>query len=376
MTHGSRAAEGGSRASALRLVFWETTVACNLECVHCRRLEVAKELAKNDLTHEEGLRLIGQIAEVGRPIVVFSGGEPLMRPDLFELAGHARNQGLRIALASNGTMINPALAAKIAATGFERVSVSLDGACSQTHDEFRRQVGSFDLANSALRMLRAAGVATQLNCTIARHNQHELAAVLRLGEALGAEAVHYFLLVPVGCGEQIADNQMLSGHEIEERLGELQEMSAATQLEIKATCAPHYYRIVRQKAVEARREGHPPTPAGHGHHAMTKGCLAGTAVCFVSHQGNVFPCGYLPVSAGNVRTDSFVEIWNNSEVFTKLRNTSLLTGKCGGCEYRNVCGGCRARAFYQYGDYLEEEPFCIYEPKAASIQDSGLTTKD
>jgi len=346
----------------LRLVFWETTVACNLECVHCRRLEVAKELAKSDLTHEEGRRLIEQIAEAGSPILVFSGGEPLMRPDLFDLAAHARNKGLRIALASNGTMVNPALAARVASAGFERVSVSLDGACAQTHDEFRRQIGSFDLANNALRMLKAAGVSTQLNCTIARHNQHELTAVLRLGEALGADAVHYFLLVPVGCGEQIADDQMLSAREIEARLDELHELAQRTSLEIKATCAPHYYRIVRQKAAQARREGGPPPPVRHGRHPMTKGCLAGTAVCFVSHQGNVFPCGYLPVSAGNVRTESFADIWNNSDVFRKLRDVALRTGKWGACEYRNVCGGCRARAFYQYGDFLDEEPFCAYEP--------------
>lgn len=364
MTHESHGHNGKPAANVLRLVFWETTVACNLECTHCRRLEVAKELARSDLTHEDGLRLIDQIAEVGSPILVFSGGEPLMRPDLFDLAAHARDRALRIALASNGTMINPALAQRIAETGFERVSVSLDGACSQTHDEFRRQIGSFNLANNAMRLLKAAGVATQLNCTIARHNQHELAAVLRLGESLGAEAVHYFLLVPVGCGEQIADDQMLSAREIETRLSELHKLATDTELEIKATCAPHYYRIVRQKAVEARREGRAPSPATRGgHHPMTKGCLAGTAVCFVSHQGNVFPCGYLPVSAGNVRTESFADIWNNSEIFTRLRDTGLLTGKCGACEYRNVCGGCRARAFYQYGDYLDEEPFCAYEPK-------------
>jgi heme b synthase len=363
MTHASHGRDSKPNPNTLRLVFWETTVACNLECVHCRRLEVAAELARNDLTHEEGLRLIDQIAEVGSPILVFSGGEPLMRPDVFELAAHARSRGLRIALASNGTMVNRALAQRISEAAFERVSVSLDGACAQTHDAFRRQIGSFDLANNALRLLKAAGVATQLNCTIARHNQHELADVLRLGESLGADAVHYFLLVPVGCGEQIADDQMLSANEIETRLSELQEMAQQTELEIKATCAPHYYRIVRQKGVQSRREGRPQADARRGgHHPMTKGCLAGTAVCFVSHQGRVFPCGYLPVSAGNVRTDSFADIWHNSELFAKLRDTSLLTGKCGACEYRNVCGGCRARAFYQYGDYLDEEPFCAYEP--------------
>jgi len=354
MTHG----DGLPGRHTLRLVFWETTVGCNLECVHCRRLEVAKELAKSDLTTAEGLRLIDQIAAVGKPILVFSGGEPLMRPDIFELAAYARGRGLNIALASNGTMIDAPLASRIAAAGFHRVSVSLDGACAETHDRFRRQPGSFDAAVAALRALKAAGVATQLNCTIARHDQHELADVLRLGESLGADAVHYFLLVPVGCGEQIAAHQMLSAEEIEARLNELHDLARGTTIEIKATCAPHYYRIVRQRPTT-------PSPDAGGeprHHPMSKGCLAGTAVCFVSHQGDVFPCGYLPVSAGNVRREPFAQIWASSEVFARLRDTSLLTGKCGACEFRNVCGGCRARAFYQYGDYLDEEPFCAYEP--------------
>lgn len=347
----------------LRLVFWETTVGCNLECVHCRRLEVSSELARSDMTTQEGRRLIDQIAEVGRPILVFSGGEPLMRPDLFELAAHAKAYDLPIALASNGTLIGPALAARIASTGFHRVSVSLDGADAETHDRFRRQEGSFDAATAALRSLRAAGVATQINCTIARHNEDQLAAVLRLGESLGVTAVHYFLLVPVGCGEQIADDQMLSARQIEARLVELYELARDTSLEIKATCAPHYYRIARQQDARRGRAEPSETKAPGPRHRATKGCLAGSAVCFVSHQGEVFPCGYLPVSAGSVRRQSFADIWRSGRVFLELRRPDLLGGKCGACEFRTVCSGCRARAFYQYGDYLEEEPYCAYEPR-------------
>jgi radical SAM protein with 4Fe4S-binding SPASM domain len=362
---------------ALRLVFWETTPACNLECVHCRRLEVAHELAKNDLTTAEGKALLDDIASTGRPIVVFSGGEPLMRPDLFELAAHAKARGLPTALATNGTLIDDAMACRIADAGFHRVSVSLDGARPETHDRFRQQPGSFDRAVRALERLRDVGVATQLNCTIARHNQQELGEVLALAGRVGAVAAHYFLLVPVGCGEEIADEQMLSAEEVEVRLTELYALSESTDIEIKATCAPHYYRIVRQKVAERRSDGGPGAGgtdrggrrrgAAHpGHHRMTKGCLAGTAVCFVSHEGDVFPCGYLPVAAGNVRREAFSEIWRSSEVFARLREPDLLTGKCGACEFRKVCSGCRARAFYQYGDFLGEEPLCAYEPKRRS----------
>lgn len=373
----------------LRLLFWETTAGCNLECVHCRRLEVSHELMKNDLTTAEGKTLIDQVASVGRPVLVFSGGEPLMRPDIFELAGYAKSQGLLIALATNGTMIDQPLASRIAACGFDRVSTSLDGADAMTHDRFRGLDGSFDRTMQALSFLRAAGVATQINCTIAKHNKDQVEAVLRLAEHVGAVAAHYFLLVPVGCGEQIADDQMLNTEEVEERLSLISRLEQSTTLQIKPTCAPHYYRIIRQHAKagerampsnsQSRPAGHPGGHPGAGHsgtghpgsghpgggslHSITKGCLAGTAVCFVSHEGEVFPCGYLPVSVGNVRQQHFADIWRDSTVFNEFRNPSLLTGKCGPCEYKMVCSGCRARAYYQYGDYLAEEPYCAYEPK-------------
>lgn len=354
-----------SEGPPLRLVFWETTAGCNLACVHCRRLEVSTELTKNDLTTAEGCQLIEQIAQVGRPVLVFSGGEPLMRPDLFELANHAKYHDLLIALATNGTMIDQPLAKRIADTGFDRVSISLDGADAQTHDRFRGLKGSYDQARRALELLNEAGVPTQVNCTIAQHNKNQIDQLIELGEGLGAVAVHYFLLVPVGCGQEIAEDQMLSSEEVEERLGRLYELEQKTELQIKATCAPHYYRILKQRG--GRPKERHPTPTGHpAHgslHSTTRGCLAGTAVCFVSHQGEVFPCGYLPIEAGNVRLQSFAEIWKDNNIFNALRKPQELIGKCGRCEYKMVCGGCRARAFYEFGDYLAEEPYCAYEPK-------------
>jgi len=358
---------GGHAHPALRLVFWETTAGCNLQCVHCRRLEVSQELMASDLSTVQGWSLIDQIAVVGRPVLVFSGGEPLMRPDIFDLARHAKDHSLLTALATNGTMIDQALAGKIAQAGFDRVSVSLDGADARTHDEFRGLRGSFDQAVRALRLLKTAGVATQINCTIARHNQEQIGQVLALGQQVGATAVHYFLLVPVGCGEQIADKQMLDAFEVERRLLKIYDLEHSTDLQVKATCAPHYYRILRQE--NQRRGLSAPASGGQdpGHpggdpalHSITKGCLAGTAVCFVSHDGKVFPCGYLPVEAGDVRRQSFGEIWLNSPVFAELRDPAKLTGKCGQCPFKLVCGGCRARALYLSGVYRAEEPYCAF----------------
>jgi len=335
----------------LRLVFWETTAGCNLECKHCRRLEVSHKI------------LIEQIAETGRPVLIFSGGEPLIRPDIFELADYAKQKGLLIALATNGTLIDTTMARKIAFTGFDRVSVSLDGADAQTHDQMRGLPGSFEKSIRGLKLLHAAKVPTQLNCTIARHNKNQIERMIQLGRQLGVTAVHYFLLVPVGCGEQIAEEQMLNAEEVEQQLERIYELEQQTDLQIKATCAPHYYRILRQKGKTRSSKQNADTDRHKAAlHSITKGCLAGTAVCFVSHQGQVFPCGYLPLEAGNIHHQHFGDIWKQSPVFQDLRDPHKLMGKCGRCEFKMVCGGCRARAFYQFGNYLAEEPFCLYEP--------------
>lgn len=381
--------QSGKAAPPLRLLFWETTAGCNLECVHCRRLDVSHELMKTDMSTAEGKTLIDQVASVGRPVLVFSGGEPLMRPDIFELAEYAKNKDLLIALATNGTLVDEPMARRIAQAGFDRVSCSLDGADAETHDKFRGLAGSFDQTMRGLANLRAAGVPTQINCTIAKHNKDQIEAVLRLAEKVGAVAAHYFLLVPVGCGEEIAEDQMLDTQEVEDRLRWIERLERTTELQIKPTCAPHYYRIIRQQAKAEGRSiptrvgqagghpgGHPGGATGHPHaagggpgagesgslHSITKGCLAGTAVCFVSHEGDVFPCGYLPVAAGNVRKQDFADIWRDSGIFNQFRDPGSLTGKCGRCEYKMVCSGCRARAFYEYGDFLAEEPYCAFEP--------------
>jgi len=407
-----------------RLVFWEVTKGCNLRCIHCRA--TATELSSpTDLATRAALNIIDQIAAAANPILVLSGGEPLYRSDIFQLARYATDKGLRVALATNGTLVTKDVARMIVDAGVRRVSISLDGADAATHDAFRGIPGAFDAAVQGLRNLKALGMSTQINMTIARHNAHQLPKVLELARSLGADALHTFLLVPVGCGVDIAAEQMVPPEEYERMLNWFYDQSLAGGIELKATCAPHYFRVARQRRAadrraaeqlariapapapaafsdkpETRAAAHPSTigptemtmpgstgielkpqgvgrpvghPGGHpgGHpsdlSAMTKGCLAGTGVCFISHEGEVYPCGYLPVIAGDLRKQTFADIWENSQVFHELRDTSHLKGKCGCCEFRNVCMGCRARAYAATGDFMDEEPFCVYEPRTKSL---------
>jgi MoaA/NifB/PqqE/SkfB family radical SAM enzyme len=296
--------------SALRLVFWETTKACNLSCRHCRAVP-RRTLGPTELDTRRALTLIDQIAEVAEPVLVLSGGEPLFRPDIFDIAAYGVETGFRMALATNGTLVTERVAAKIADTGFARVAISLDGAQAVTHDAFRNLPGSHSLAIRGIRNLRDEGVSVQINSTVARHNVAELPAMLDLALQLGADALHLFMLVPVGCGLQIADSDMLPADEYERVLRWFDERSQTCPIDLKATCAPHYYRIRAQRIEHERRQGNftssfiapgtrakaAPTVLGtgaghpHGQHlsAMTRGCSAGTSVCFVSNEGRDLP---------------------------------------------------------------------------------------
>ena len=382
-----------------RLVFWEVTKGCNLRCIHCRA--TATELSSSlDLPTTIALNIIKQVSQLSLPILVLSGGEPLFRADIFELARYARECGLRVALATNGTLVNKEVAREIVDAGVRRVSISLDGADAATHDAFRGIPGAFEGALAGLRNLKELGMSVQINMTIARHNAQQLPAVLEMVRRLGADALHTFLLVPVGCGVDIAAEQMVPADEYERILNWFYDRAQEGGIELKATCAPHYFRVARQRRAAERRAASlvPPISGGNGHaigptemtmpgstgiglhphaghpgaghpdgmQAVTKGCLAGTGVCFISHQGEVYPCGYLPVLAGNLNQQTFAEIWENAPVFEQLRDTGNLKGKCGYCEFRNICMGCRARAFAATGDYLDEEPFCVYQPRPAA----------
>ncbi|MBQ7609352.1 MAG: heme b synthase [Desulfovibrionaceae bacterium] len=342
-----------------RLIAWEVTRSCNLACKHCRA-EAHPEPYPGELSHEEALALIKTFPQVGKPIIIFTGGEPTMRSDLYELIRAAHAEGLTCACAPNGTRVSPEVARMLKESGVERCSVSLDGPDAASHDAFRGQVGAFEGALAGINNMKAAGLPFQVNTTVTKNNLGQLKAIFDLCTDLGAAAWHIFLLVPMGRAAGLTD-QVITASEYEDVLHWFYAFRKTTSMHLKATCAPHYYRIMRQ---EAKAEGLEVTRETFGLDALTRGCLGGTGFCFISHTGQVQPCGYLEIDCGQVREKPFPEIWRTSEVFLQFRSPKAYEGKCGVCEYHRFCGGCRARAFSMTGSYLGPEPLCTYTPKA------------
>jgi len=341
-----------------RLIAWELTNACNLACRHCRASAIQCP-GSDELSTDEAKRFVDEIAAF-KPILILTGGEPLLREDVYEIARYATDKGLRVVLGSNATLITPEVAEKLKNAGIKRVSVSIDGATRETHDEFRGEPGAFDAALGGIDILKNAGIGFQINTTITRRNIDEIPRIYDFAVDIGAAALHIFLLVPTGRGRDI-EYEEIPPEEYERVLNWFYDKQKEAKIQLKATCAPHYFRIVRQRGkLEGVRPVKSAKSYGHGFAAMTKGCLGGTGFCFVSRIGDVYPCGYLPALAGNIREQTFGEIWRTSKVFNDLRDTAKLKGKCGRCEFRAVCGGCRARAYAATGDYLEEEPYCVY----------------
>lgn len=341
----------------LRLVAWETTRRCNLACKHCRAL-AQNHPYENELNTKASFKLLEQIKEVGNPIIILTGGEPLLRDDIFDIAAYGTKLGLRMVMAPNGTLITRENAQKIKDSGIKRISVSLDGSTPETHDTFRGIKNAFEKSIQGIKIAKQAGIEFQINTVITKTNLDQIPKILELAENLGAVAHHIFLLVPTGRGKYIVDSEINAG-EYEETLNWFYDQRDKTSLQLKATCAPHYYRILRQRAKE---DGKKISFETHGLDAVTRGCLAGTGFCFISHVGRVQTCGFLDVDCGNITHQTFKDVWENSSVFNKLRDFNNLEGKCGICEYKRVCGGCRARAYEATGNYLAEEPLCSYQP--------------
>ncbi len=317
------------------IIAWEVTAACNLRCEYCRA-SATEEPDEDELSTEEALHFIDEVAPLS-PMIILSGGEPLLRPDIFQLAEYASCKGIRVALATNGILLSPLTVEKIARSSIRRVSISLDGVDPDTHDTSRGR-GTYERTLIGIENLRGQ-VPFQINMTITRRNFHQVEAMMDLAEDLGAVALHLFFLVPTGRGRE---EELITPGEEEELLRRVASETERRTMEIKVTCAPQYARI-----------------AGDGSKKMGSNCLAGTGFVFVSRKGDVCPCGYLPVVVGNVREKSFTDIWETSPVFKELRARDL-KGRCGECSYRRVCGGCRARAYAYTGDYLESDPLCPF----------------
>jgi heme b synthase len=341
----------------LRLVAWEVTRNCNLACVHCRASS-ERGPYPGELDTAKCIEILEQIKRVGEPIVILTGGEPLLRKDIFDLAEWGTQLGLRMVMATNGTLLTPHIIESMRASGIKRVSISVDGSDENQHDQFRKVPGAFKAAMEGIRLLREAGLEFQINTTVTRHNIRNIKDILDMATRLGAVAHHLFLLVPTGRAKEMI-NQEIDSLEYEKLLRWFYRMRDKVPLHLKATCAPHYYRILRQ---EAHAKGEKVNFETFGLDAVTRGCLGGTSFCFISHDGIVQPCGYLELNCGDLKNSSFESVWRDSDMFNQLRDFSAYKGKCGRCEYLRFCGGCRARAFEATGDFMSEEPLCAYQP--------------
>jgi len=351
------------------LAIWEVTQSCDLACKHCRA--AAQPIAHPDeLTTAEGKALIDQIAAMGVPIFVFTGGDPLKRKDVFELIRYAADKGVHVALTPSATpLLTREAIFKLKEAGLVRLGISLDGSTPEIHDAFRGLNGAWARTIQAIEWANEAAIPIQVHTTISRHNAHDLDNLCALFERLAIVMWNVFFLIPVGRGQL---DDLPSGEEFEQVFGKIYELSQRVNFQIKTTEAMHYRRYLLEHKLEERKMGH-----GHSHGAgeastetqtrtmswATRRVNDGKGFLFVSHVGNVYPSGFLPIHAGNVKETPLAEIYRNAPIFKSLRDSSKLEGKCGACEYKEICGGSRARAYAVTGDPLAPEPCCIYQPK-------------
>jgi len=329
------------------MIAWELTRACNLACHHCRAAAIDTP-PPDELSPEECLTLIDEIASFAQPTLILTGGEPLLRPDLFTIASRATERGLRVVAATNGTLLDATSARRLVEAGIRRISISIDGEDAASHDELRGVAGAFDGALRGIEAAKEAALPFQLNTTVTTQNAEELPEIMQLAIRLGAVAHHIFLLVPTGRAADYRGLELDAGR-YESVLNWLADQYESAGIEIRATCAPFFYRILRQRGIPTR----------------ARGCLAGQSFCFISHRGDVQPCGYFDVQCGNVRERSLREIWEEAPLFRQLRDHSAYEGKCGFCEFVQVCGGCRARAYQATGSPLAPEPLCAHVPRSS-----------
>ncbi len=345
-------------------IAWEITGRCNLHCIHCRSSS-EDSAGVGEYNGAEARGLIDQMADYASPVMVLSGGEPLLREDCFDLARYGTDKGLRMCLATNGTLVDEGVCAEIRRSGIRMVSLSLDGSTPEIHDDFRQQPGAFEGVMRAAAYFRRFEIPFLINSSFTKRNQEDIENVYRLAKQLGARAWYLFMIVPTGRAEGAMD-ELISREDYEKILlwHYRQEQNEGEML-MRPTCAPQYFRIVRQQSQREGRQWKQRSLAFAT--GVAKGCLAGQHIAFIDRFGNVMPCSYFSEAAGNLREASFREIWENSSLLNNLRDFDSYEGKCGVCEYLHVCGGCRARAAaLNNGNYLAEEPFCTYVPRRAS----------
>ena len=341
-------------------IAWEITRRCNLRCVHCRSSSQLEVEGHPDFSLDEAKRVLDDIRSYASPVVVLSGGEPLLRSDVFDIAAYGTGLGLRMCLATNGSLVTADTCRQITESGIRMVSLSLDGSTATVHDDFRNQPGAFDGVMNAIRLFNAHNIDFLVNSSFTKRNQDEAPKIHQLVKSLGATAWYLFMIVPTGRGEEIMA-ELIPPDEYEAMLNWHYDMEKEEdELLVRPTCAPQYYRVVLQRAKqEGERFKRRTLKFSTG---GSKGCLAGQLICMIDVDGNVLPCSYFPLPAGNIRHQSFREIWEESPLFLEMRDFAGYKDHCGRCEYLNVCGGCRARAWAVTGDYLAGEPFCSHRP--------------
>ncbi|WP_026566114.1 TIGR04053 family radical SAM/SPASM domain-containing protein [Bacillus sp. UNC41MFS5] len=355
------------------IVIWELTRACQLKCLHCRA-DAQYKRDPRELSFEEGKNLIDQIYEMNNPMLVFTGGDPLMREDVFEIAKYAVEKGVRVSMTPSATPnVTKEAIEKAKEVGLARWAFSIDGPKAEIHDHFRGTAGSFDLTMEKIKYLHEVGLPIQINTVISRYNIDYLDEMAKMVEDLGCVLWSVFFLVPTGRGQE---SDMISPVQHEKVFRWLYDLSKRVSFDIKTTEAMHYRRVVIQQKMREAKETTDEieylsaltekglTGSIDGLGRAPKGVNDGNGFVFISHIGDVYPSGLLPVKAGNIRETPLAEIYRESPIFKSLRNPDLFKGKCGVCEFRHVCGGSRSRAYAMTGDYLESEPFCVYIPKA------------
>lgn len=343
-------------------IAWEITRRCNLRCIHCRSSseEVVKE--HPDPQKDECFRIIDDITSFAQPVLVLTGGEPLLREDIFEIAEYGNQKGLRVCMATNGTLVNDEICKKIKDANIKMISLSLDGPDEKTHDDFRQQKGAFKATINAAKLFKKYDIPFLINSSFTKRNQHTIPETYKLAKQLGATAWYMFMIVPTGRGEDLL-KELIDDKDYEEILHWHYEMEKnEKEILVRPTCAPQYYRVILERSKEEgekfERRSLKFSTGG------AKGCVAAQLICLINVDEDVMPCSYFPLPAGNLKKQSFREIWENSKLFKDLRDFASYKGRCGVCEYINVCGGCRARAYCLKEDYMEEDPQCKYIPRS------------
>lgn len=346
------------------LVLWELTRSCSLACRHCRAKAIRRR-NPDELSFEECCQVMDRLKEFANPLIVLTGGDPVERDDLLDIVKAAKSRGFTVAITPSATDLTTEKTIQdLAAVGIDRIAVSIDGADAATHDSFRRVEGSFSKSLQICQWAASANLPLQINTSITTHNVQKMPQLAAMAERLSPVLWSIFFLVPTGRANQ---EMQISNLECEIVLHQMAQLTAKGKMQIKATAGPHFRRVLLEE-LELNKQM---APDGEGAPANLTALRAyqsvndGKGVLFISHTGDIYPSGFLPVSAGNVRVDSLIDVYRNHELFTRLRDPDLLKGKCGRCKYKTVCGGSRARAFAVTGDYMEEDPLCLYDQEGA-----------